>query len=64
MDDRTERKEKLKIYEVHPHYAFVDKIVRERVSIELAEMADHPSLSADMQWALHHASKMILHKEE
>jgi hypothetical protein len=64
MADRKERKRKLALYESYPHYEFVDKIVRQRVSLELEEMAEHPSLSGDMQWALRHASKMILSKEE
>lgn len=64
MADRKERKERLKLYEVHPYYDILDKIVRERVAIELEEMADHPSLSGDMQWALRHASQMVVAKDQ
>ncbi len=64
MEDRKERMHTLDLYKSYPGYDFVDKIVRERVSLELQEMAEHPSLSADMQWALSHASKMIISKTE
>jgi hypothetical protein len=64
MEDRENRKEKLKLYEVHPYYELLDKIVRERVAIELEEMSEHPSLSGDMKWALAHAAKMIVAKED
>lgn len=59
MEDRKERRQRLALYETHPHYELLDKIVRERVSLELEEMSEHPSLSGDMQWALSHAAKMV-----
>lgn len=64
MEDRKEQKRRLALYEVHPYYDILNRIVRERVSLELEEMADHPSLSGDMQWALRHASKMITVKDQ
>ena len=51
------------IYDDGFHYPLYSKIVRREISEELEQMAEHPSMSADMQWALKHAAKMVLPKE-
>jgi hypothetical protein len=51
------------IYAGAPYYDLFNKIVRSEVAVELEQMAEHPSMSADMQWALKHAARMITNKE-
>jgi hypothetical protein len=45
------------------YYPLYSTIVRSEISVELEQMADHPSMSGDMQWALRHAAKMVSSKE-
>lgn len=51
------------IYEGAPYYDLFNKIIRDEVAQQLEQMAEHPSMSADMQWALRHAAKMVPVKE-
>lgn len=45
------------------YYPLYSTIVRSEIAVELEQMAEHPSMSGDMQWALRHAAKMVSSKE-
>jgi hypothetical protein len=45
------------------YYPLYSKIIRNEIVKELEQMAEHPSMSADMQWALRHAAKMTVPQE-
>jgi hypothetical protein len=51
------------IYNDGFYYPLYSNIVRVEIALELEQMASHPSMSGDMQWALNHAAKMISSKE-
>ena len=45
------------------YYPLYNKVIRNEIVKELEQMAEHPSMSADMQWALRHAAKMTIPQE-
>jgi hypothetical protein len=51
------------IYNDGFYYPLYSSVVRVEIALELEQMASHPSMSGDMQWALNHAAKMISSKE-